>query len=215
MSRTPRWPVVLFDLDGTLINTIDLIVASYTYTWDQVTGRQVSRAEILPWIGRTLTDVFTEQAPECAAQLEQTYLDHNLAHTDAMITRYDGIAELLHELVAAGTRTGVVTSKRRRSAIPAMRFAGLPAQTILACAMDDTTRHKPDPTPLRTGLAKLGAPASGSLYVGDAIFDLQAAAAAGMAGIGVTWGAGAADQLRAQPNTAVVETVDQLRALLL
>ena len=81
--------------------------------------------------------------------------------------------------------------------------------------MDDTTRHKPDPTPLLTGLAVLGAPVQGSLYVGDAIHDLKAADAARMDGIGVTWGAGHPDELRAQPHVAVVDTVDQLRELLL
>lgn len=215
MNSPPRWPVVLFDLDGTLINTIDAIVASYTYTWQTVTGRQVTRTEILPWIGRTLADVFTDEAPEHAAELEQVYMDHNHANMAAMVTRYDGIEELMADLVAAGVRTGVVTSKRRRTAIPAMQIAGLPAETVLACAMDDTTKHKPDPTPLLTGLEVLGAPAAGSLYVGDAIHDLKAAHAAGMDGLGVTWGAGAPDELRAQPHVAVVDTVDQLRELLL
>ena len=67
-----------------------------------------------------------------------------------------------------------------------MKLAGLPAETVLACAADDTDRHKPDPAPLLMGLATLNASVAGSLYVGDAIFDLQAAAAAGMDGIGVT-----------------------------
>ncbi len=215
MTSSPRWPVVLFDLDGTLINTIGVIVASYTFAWQAVSGRAVTRAEILPWIGRTLADVFEEEDPEHAAELERVYMDHNYAHLDSMVTRYDGIEELMRDLVAAGVRTGVVTSKRRRTALPAMKLASLPKQTVLACAMDDTDRHKPDPTPLLKGLEVLGAPAAGSLYVGDAIHDLKAAHAAGMDGIGVTWGAGQPDEMRAQPSVAVVDTVDELRTLLL
>lgn len=215
MNSTPRWPVVLFDLDGTLANTIDGIVASYTYAWHAVTGRKVTREEILPWIGRTLADVFADEAPEHAELLEQVYMDHNHAHLEALITGYPGIPELLRELVAVGVRTGVVTSKRRRTAIPAMQIAGLPEQTVLACAMDDTVRHKPHPEPLLTGLQVLGARAGDSVYVGDATYDLVAARAAGMAGIGVTWGAGRAEQLRAQPSVAVVDTAAELRALLL
>lgn len=215
MNSAPRWPVVLFDLDGTLLNTIDVIVASYTYAWDKVTGRQITRAEVLPGIGRTLRDVFADEAPEHADELVQVYMDHNAAHLEAMVTRYDGIAELVADLVAAGVKTGVVTSKLRRTALPAMRLAGLPPETVLACGADDTELHKPDPMPLLTGLKVLDAPVAGSVYVGDAIHDLAAAAAAGMDGIGVTWGAGQPDELRAQPSVAVVDTVDQLRALLL
>lgn len=215
MTLSPRWPVVLFDLDGTLINTIDVIVASYTHTWRTVSAREVTRAEILPWIGRTLEDVFAEEDPEHAEELERVYMDHNYAHLDSMVTRYDGIEELMYDLVAAGVRTGVVTSKRRRTALPAMKLAGLPAETVLACAMDDTDRHKPDPTPLLKGLEVLGAQPAGSLYVGDAIHDLKAAHAAGMEGIGVTWGAGQPDEMHAQPSVAVVATVDELRRHLL
>ena len=215
MTAVPRWPTVLFDLDGTLVNTLDAIVASYTHAWREVTGRAVTRAEILPWIGRTLADMFTEQAPGRAAELERVYLDHNNANLARTITRYPGIPELLTELVAAGARTGVVTSRRRRTAIPAMRIGGVPDQTVLACAMDDTRRHKPDPEPLLTGLAALDAGTTRAVYVGDAVVDLQAADAAGLAGIGVTWGAGSRTDLLAQPSIGVVDTVAEVRGLLL
>jgi len=215
MNAHPRWPVVLFDLDGTLVNTIDVIVASYQYAWDAVAGRQVSREEILPWIGRTLPDVFTQEAPEQAVELERVYMDFNEAHLDSMVTGFDGIPELLADLNAAGIRTGVATSKRRRTAIPSLRIARVPAETVLACAMDDTTVHKPRPEPLLKGLEVMGEQAEGSCYVGDAVHDLKAAHAAGMAGIGVTWGAGSRDDLLAQPHVAVIDTVDELRAALL
>ena len=105
----------------------------------------------------------------------------------------------------------MVARRARRNVLTGMQLAGLPSEMVLACAMDDTDRHKPDPTPLLTGLAALDAPVEGSLYIGDAIYDLQAAAAAGMDGIGVTWGAGSPAALRAQPHVAVVDTVSQLR----
>lgn len=214
MIIQPRWPVVLFDLDGTLANTIDAIVASYTYTWGTV-GREVTRDDVLPWIGRTLTDVFVEYDPERAAELERRYMEHNLQHLESLVTGYDGIPELLHELVDAGVRTAVVTAKRRESAIPTMELVGLPSQVMLAVARQDTDKHKPDPTPLLLGLQAVAGVPENSCYVGDAVVDLQAAHRAGMAGIGVTWGAGAASELRAQPSVGVVDTVDELRTLLL
>lgn len=214
MTAALRWPTVLFDLDGTLVNTIEAIVASYTHTWRTVAGRDVTREQILPWIGRTLGDVFTEQAPAQAAELEQTYMDHNASILSETIAGYPGVPDLLTDLIAAGARTGVATSKRRRTAEPALRIGDIPVETVLACTMEDTDRHKPDPTPLLTGLAVIGGEPATSVYIGDAVVDLQAAAAAGMAGIGVTWGAGIAADLRAQPNVGVVDTVDELRALL-
>lgn len=166
MSPAPRWPVVLFDFDGTLLNTIDGIVASYIYTWQTVSGRQVVRSEILPWIGRTLADVFADEDPANAAELEDVYLSHNAATLANAVRQYDGISELAQELVDAGIRTGVVTSKRRRNVLTGMQLAGLPSEMVLACAMDDTDRHKPDPTPLLTGLAALDAPSKAASISG-------------------------------------------------
>ena len=77
MSPAPRWPVVLFDFDGTLLNTIDGIVASYIYTWQTVSGRQVVRSEILPWIGRTLADVFATHP--LGSRVGIGFADHGLA----------------------------------------------------------------------------------------------------------------------------------------
>ncbi|MGI5950496.1 MAG: HAD family hydrolase [Brooklawnia sp.] len=210
---TPRWPVMLFDLDGTLADTINAIVASYIHAWGSV-GRRVTREEVLPWIGRTLTDVFVDEAPGQAAELEEIYMEHSKANLDTLVTGYDGVSELLTELVAAGVRTAVVTSKRRETAEMTMRLVGLPEQTLLAVARQDTDRHKPDPTPLLVGLEAIGGRPDDSCYVGDAVVDLQAAHAAGMAGVGVTWGAGDPAALRLQPSVGVADTVAELRTLL-
>lgn len=214
MKQTPRWPVVLFDLDGTLVNTIEAIVASYTYTWASV-GREVSRQQILGWIGRTLRDVFTEEAPERADELEQRYIAHNIASHADLVREYPGIPSLLLDLDAAGIRTGIVTAKRRANAVLSMSHGKVPDTITLACAMEDTPSHKPEPEPLLLGLASFGAEPKDAVYVGDAVYDLQAAAAAGMAGIGVTWGAGAREELTAQPHISIIDEVSQLRALLL
>lgn len=208
MTHPTRWSVVLFDLDGTLANTIEAIVASYTHTWKSV-GREVSREEVLTWIGRTLADVFTEQGGELAGELEQRYIAHNLACMSRLVKEYPGMPALLHDMDVAGIRTGIVTAKRHANAVLSMGYANLPETTPIVCAMEDTPKHKPDPEPLLLGLARLDARPEQALYIGDAVFDLRAAAAAGMSGIGVTWGAGHPEHLRAEPHTAVVDTVDE------
>jgi len=215
MHPTPRWSSVLFDLDGTLANTIDVIIYSYQHAIREVLGQEVSDAEAKSWIGRTLPDIFNELSPQHAGELERIYRSFNEAHLAEYVTGYLGIPELLADLVAAGVKVGVATSRRRSSSLLVLPLAGLPDDLLLASTMDDTDRHKPDPAPLLHGLQAMEAAAADSVYVGDSVFDLQAAAAAGMAGIGVSWGAGQRDALAEQPQVAIVDDATQLRELLL
>ena len=214
MSK-PRWPVVVFDLDGTLVDSINVIVASYQHAFAEVEGRRVTRDEATLWIGQTLRETFQRESPRRAAELEDTYLQFNAAKMPEMLTNVPGITALLDDLHAAGIVTGIATSKRRRSAARSMQIAQLPATVDLTVGMEDTDRHKPDPAPVLLAVERLGATPDRAAYVGDAVFDLQAAHGGGVDGIGVTWGAGSADDLRAQPSVAIVDAVSELRGLLL
>lgn len=213
---TPRWQTVLFDLDGTLCNTIPLILASYQHAFREVLGTELDTATGLGWIGRTLRDTFAE-FPK-AAELEDAYRAFNHEHLVELQQGYEGIRELVVDLLDAGVSCGIVTSKRRYTAGMSLEAGQLDGLLPVLCAMEDTEVHKPDPTPLLLGLERLDAVGAGperAVYVGDATVDLQAAAAAGIAGIGVTWGAGVPDRLAEQPHAAICDTVDELRAALL
>ncbi|HEX2705062.1 MAG TPA: HAD-IA family hydrolase, partial [Candidatus Lustribacter sp.] len=185
---TPRWPVAVFDLDGTLVDTIHLIVESYQHTFRTHRGHTEDEARIRSWIGRPLIEAFREVDAHEAEAMYATYLTWNRANTERLIRRYDGVEDLLVALRSAGVRVAVVTSKRRDAALPALRLCALESYVDLLVTMENTTRHKPDPEPLRFALSQLGIGADQACYVGDAAVDLLAAAAAGMAGIGVTWG---------------------------
>ena len=113
---TLRWPVVLFDFDGTLADTIPLIVASYRHTISTVLGEEALDAEVRSWIGRPLQPVLEERYPGRGAQLTEAYRAWNLANHDDLIETVDGIAILLADLHAAGARTGVVSSKKSETA---------------------------------------------------------------------------------------------------
>lgn len=209
-----RWRAVLFDLDGTLANTIPLIVGSYRVALSS-SQRILDEDMIRGWIGRTLVDVFTELEPGRVGELVDAYTTWNLANLERLIEPYPGVAELLGDLAGAGATTAVVTSKRRNSAERSLAAVGLDGLVPLAVTMGETDRHKPAPDPLLFALDALGLAASETVYVGDAVVDLAAARAAGVAGIGVTWGAGSARDLRGHPAVAVVDTVPDLRTLLL
>ncbi len=211
-----RWSTILFDFDGTLGNTIPLILASYRHTIERFGLEAADDATIRSWIGRTLPDMFTElvgadRAPELVDAYSAWQTDHVAEH----LVVYPGIDELLVDLAAAGARMGIATSRRRASAESLATALGLHAHLPLLVAMEDSEHHKPHPAPLLLAAERIGADPADCVYIGDAVVDLGAADAAGMAGIGVTWGAGLPDAMRALPSIGVVDTVDQLCALLL
>lgn len=211
----PAWPVVLFDLDGTVVNTIPLIIASYDYAVYSVLGFHPDPEECRSWIGHTLIDTFGRLYPEHSEELMAAYLRFNLANMSAMVRTYPGMAELLATLPAQDVRCGVATSKRRSSAERTMELVGLTDRLDLTVTMEDTDTHKPDPAPLRLALSRLGARPDHAVYIGDAAVDVQAAHAVGMDVIAVTWGAGTRDELVGAGPLAIVDSVPELKALLL
>lgn len=210
-----RWTTVLFDLDGTVADTIPLIIASYRHAFRKVMGREVEEAAARSWIGRPLLAALLEEAPEHGHELDRVYREWNLANTARLIRAYDGVPALLDGLREAGARTAIVTSKRRETAVLALRHVGIADRIEVVAGLEDTTEHKPHPAPLLHGARALGVDPASCAYVGDATVDILAARAAGMASVGVTWGAGARDDLTGVGADWVCQSVAELRELLL
>ncbi|MEO7069617.1 MAG: HAD-IA family hydrolase [Nostocoides sp.] len=213
MSR-PAWPTVLFDLDGTLADTIHLIVESYNHTLAMI-GQHREPEEIRSWIGRSLVETFEDVDPVRSAELDRAYREWNLANTDRLIRRYAGVPELLAALTGAGVTLGIVTSKRRPTATKAMVAVGIEGMLPILAGLEDTATHKPDPAPLRHAVALLGVAAADCVYVGDAVVDVLAARAAGMSSVAVTWGAGLRPTLLAAEPDHLVDSMEDLTTLLL
>lgn len=212
-----RWPVVLFDLDGTLADTVDLIVASFHHSLQTVLGVSLSSEEIRTWIGRPLHGAIIDAFPDQAHRVEEivtAYRQWNLAHHDEMIKRVPGIETLVSELVEAGATLGVVTSKLHQTAARGLSAVGLDEAIQIVAGQEQTVRHKPHPEPLLYAARVLGVDPEDCVYVGDATVDLQAARAAGMSSIGVTWGAGERLDLAQHRPVAVVRDVTELTAAL-
>ncbi len=211
----PRWSTVLFDLDGTLADTIPLIVASYQHAFRAVLGEEVDEDRARSWIGRPLLPVLLEESPERGHALDRAYREWNLANTGRLIRRFDGVEALLVALEGAGVATAVVTSKRRETARLALEAVSIDHLVDVVAALEDTDRHKPDPAPLLHGAAALDVDPVTCVYVGDAVVDVAAARAAGMGAVAVGWGAGGADALAAAGADALFTTVPDLTAFLL
>ncbi|KQU67498.1 HAD family hydrolase [Phycicoccus sp. Root101] len=210
-----RWPVVLFDFDGTLADTIPLIVASYRHALTSVLGESAHDDEVRSWIGRPLQPVLEERYPGRGAELTDVYRTWNLANHDELIQTVDGIPELLDDLHAAGARTGVVSSKKAETVELGLRAVGLAEKIDVLAGQEATPLHKPDPAPLLYAAQRLGAAPSDCVYIGDATVDVEAARAAGMGALAVTWGAGVRAELEATGPHAVVDDAVGLRAELL
>jgi pyrophosphatase PpaX len=211
---TLRWPVVLFDFDGTLADTIPLIVASYHHAIGTM-GEVADEHEVRSWIGRPLQPVLEERYPGRGAELTDVYRTWNLAHHDELILAVDGMPALLDDLHAAGARTGVVSSKKGETVRLGLRAVGLDDRIDVIAGQEHTDVHKPDPAPLLYAATQLGVSPLDCVYVGDAVVDVEAARAAGMAAVAVTWGAGEGDALCAVEPDALVADVTTLRAVLL
>jgi pyrophosphatase PpaX len=212
---SPRWTTAVFDLDGTLADTIHLIVESYQHAFRTVLGREEDPAVIRSWIGRPLINAFRDHSPEHADELYATYLQWNADNTERLIRGYDGVREVLADLRASGVRVGVATSKRRESAQQAMDILGLSEHVEDLVAMEDTERHKPDPTPILLCLERLGRGSNDAVYVGDAVVDVLAGKAAGVDTLAVTWGAGTTEALYGVRPTVVAQDAAGLREALL
>jgi pyrophosphatase PpaX len=185
----PRFGTVLFDLDGTVVDTRELIRQSHRHAVTSVLGRDMPDDELLANVGRPLIEQMAAFDAERAQELLEAQRAWNHAHTAELIRPYPGVAEMLAGLKAAGCRTGVVTSKSGPTV--QMAFDALPevAKHIdVLVAVEDTPVHKPGPDPVLLALDRLGVDAADACYVGDAPFDIAAGRAAGVTTVGVTWG---------------------------
>lgn len=211
----PRWPVVVFDLDGTLVDSIGLIVESYQHAFTTVIGRRWDEAEIKSWIGQSLYGAMQRAVPERADELFAAYTEWNEANTERLLRVYPGIPGLLADLGTAGVRMGVATSKREEPARWAMQLAGIDHLLPLLVHHDSVSEHKPSPQAVLLAASLLDADPADCVYVGDAAVDVTAAGNAGMTSVAVTWGAGTPESIAAAGPTLTCATVAELRAVLL
>jgi pyrophosphatase PpaX len=183
-----RYPTVLFDLDGTLIDSGEMILSSFRHATRTVLSREIPDAELAALVGGS--DIYEQMRTIDETQVDElvrVYRQHNRPlHED--LKAFAGMENLLARLHSEGRRLGVVTSKRRRTVD--LAFAVLPIERYFDAVVtsEETERHKPDPEPVLLALERLGARPAQAAFVGDSPYDVGAGKAAGIFTIGVTWG---------------------------
>ena len=208
----------LFDFDGTLVDTTEMIYQGLRHATTSVLGRDdIPRETLLANVGQPLPRQMELIDAEKTELLLDSYRQHHEKNHDALIREFPGIGEALQRLRVAGVQVAVVTSKRRPSVEMALKkFPSLDLVVDRFVTMEDTKEHKPHPEPLLTGLKLLGdVPKERAVYVGDSPFDVQAAKAAGLTSVAVSWGAFSEEALRKAEPDHLVPDIDSAVDLLL
>ena len=180
----------LFDLDGTLIDSIDLILRSYRHTLRTHRGVEPPDELWLKGLGTPIR-VQLRQWSEDAGEIEamaQTYTTYNLAHHDALVRPYDGIVAAVTRLKQRGKQLGLVTSKSRSGAQRGLRVSGIETAFEVIVGADEVTNPKPHAEPVLLALERLGANANDAVFVGDSRHDIECGRAAGVATAAALWG---------------------------
>jgi pyrophosphatase PpaX len=204
-----RYPVVLFDLDGTVVDSGGIILASMRHATQTVLGREFTDEELLANVGGPGLEAQMEAlGPGRTAELVSVYREHNEPLHETL-QGFLGVEAVLVELRNRGRRLGIVTAKRR--ATVDLAFARLPLAHLFDVVVggDETDRHKPDPEPLLLALKRLGAAPEQAAYVGDSPYDMQAARAGRLHAVGVTWG-GIHDRAALADADVVVDSAEEL-----
>jgi pyrophosphatase PpaX len=199
-----RVDAVLFDLDGTLVDTIPLIFACYQHTLaTHLPGYDPGRKVIIGNLGRSLDDILFDYAAAAGVNdssamsraMLTTYRAFQRENLQRLIRPYEGMRGMLEGLRARGLTLGVVTSKVEWAARECYEHYGLGEFLSIGVFHDDTERHKPDPQPLLHAAAKGGLDVARTIYVGDSIHDMAAGKAAGMRTIAALWGPSEREEL--------------------
>ena len=179
---------VLFDFDGTLVNTNDVIIASWQHTYMYYLGREESLEKITACFGEPLLITMEREFPEVdPRESAEVYRNFQKENADELVKIFPGIKELLESLKTDGFRMGVVTSRTRESAQRYMDMFGIGDYFEEMVSCDDTDIHKPNPEPILLCLKKMGITAEEALMVGDSPFDIKCANNAGVKSVLVGW----------------------------
>ena len=208
------YPVVLFDLDGTVIDSGGIILASMRHASREVLGRVIADEELMQAVGGPgLEAQMRALDPERVDELVTVYRAHNEPLHEELVC-CAGMEGALERLRAEGRRLGVVTAKRRSTVELAFEHVPLGHMFETIVGGDETERHKPDPQPLLLAAERLDARPEETAYVGDSPFDIRAAKAAGMGSIAVTWGRiHDRSRLEREEPDAIVDTAEELLAV--
>ncbi|HLR79674.1 MAG TPA: pyrophosphatase PpaX [Bacillota bacterium] len=203
---------ILFDLDGTLIDTNELIIQSFLHTFRQY-GFTFTREEVKAFNGPPLKKTFEAIDPQRADEMIQTYLKHNHAIHDHYVKAFPNVVETIQQLREHQINMGIVTTKMRKGALMGLRKTGLDRLFETVITLNDVKQAKPHPEPVLKAMNELGGEAESTLMVGDNSYDIEAGHNAGMYTAGVAWSQRGKAYLQQYQPTYMLENMKDLLKL--
>jgi pyrophosphatase PpaX len=204
--------LLLYDLDGTLVDSNELIVATFAKVFAKhLPNIKLSKAEYVQMMGPPLLETFQTfvSDPATIEAMIQTYLKHYRTDEFAYLTVYPGMLEALKFFHEHGFKQMIVTTKYHRSAAPSIRHFGIDKWIDGVIALEDVTRPKPDPEPILLAMAKF--PGLHAIMIGDNTTDILAGKNAGIPTLGVTYSYKLEELKRSNPDGWIENGTDLIR----
>jgi pyrophosphatase PpaX len=201
---------VLFDLDGTLINTNDLIISSFLHTLNHYYPNQYKEIDVLPFMGPPLEESFGGLNPEKVDEMCAHYRAYNHEHHDELVTEFEGVYETVETLYKQGYKLAIVSTKVRDVVLKGLDLMKLRPFFEVVITLDEVENAKPHPEPIEKALKELGASPQEAIMVGDNHHDILAGKNAGVLSAGVAWSAKGRDHLAQYEPDVMLETMPDL-----
>lgn len=204
---------LLFDLDGTLINTNELIIASFLHTLNHYYPNQYTREDVFEFIGPSLLETFSGLDHERAEEMIEHYREHNHFHHDLLVQEYEGVYETILALKERNYKVGIVTTKMRKAVERGLIKGRLDQFFDVVVTFDDVKKTKPDPEPIELALKLIGSSADETIMVGDNSHDILAGKNAGTKTAGVAWTLKGRDYLEQYSPDYMLDNMRDLLAI--
>ena len=179
---------VLFDFDGTIMDTNDVIFQSWDHTFMKIENRVPDRKMIAATFGEPLEITLKEFFPNFPInEALEVYRSYHRDNFGELINLFPGVLDMLKRTKQEGYKTGLVTSRLKHTTIQGLEKYGIIDYFDCIVTAEDGTKYKPDPEPIEIALEKLGSNPNNAVMLGDTVFDIECARNANVRSILVSW----------------------------
>ncbi|RND00947.1 pyrophosphatase PpaX [Lysinibacillus halotolerans] len=178
---------LLFDFDGTLLDTNELIIQTFMHVLEERFPGQYSPKDCINFIGPSLKETFEQLTPNEVEEMIEKYRQWNEAHHDELVKEFEGVVPTLEQLKEQGIRLAIVSTKRKDTIEKGLNIMGAKHLFEFWIGTDDVKRVKPDPEPVLLAIDKLGVSKKDVIMIGDNYHDIEAGKNAGVKTAGVAW----------------------------
>ncbi|PLR78155.1 pyrophosphatase PpaX [Bacillus sp. V3-13] len=201
---------ILFDLDGTLIDTNELIISSFLHTLESYYPEKYKREDVLQFIGPPLTDTFNSIDPNLTEDMIKTYRKYNISNHDLLVKEFTGVFETIRTLKENDYKLAIVSTKMEDVILKGLKLTNLDPFFDVIVALDHVEKAKPDPEPVLKALNHLGSHPFEAIMVGDNHHDVLAGKNAGTKTAGVAWTVKGRDYIASYQPDYILETMPDL-----